>query len=454
MRKRQLVRLAPSVIFLAIVSTAWFSPVIQTEANGEISPSAIAMPRPPTTTIPVTIPRTTVPLTIPVTTIPVTTIPLIVPTSVTIPIVPTSVTIPEIPTSLPASVTIPEIPTSLPVGATIPEIPTSLPASVTIPDIPSSIPTSITIPNIPSTITIPKIFSSIPARVTIPSVLSSILSSVSIPGIPSSLPSSITIPNIPSSLPESIVIPDVSLPTTLDDELINSLSSDLLTDEEVASVVAEITENVVLTNDQATVLATSIKVLENLGLKKVAQVFRSIDTGNITEEQGEKIVETVQVANKKVRRSFEENVNVFAGKFDSYVPLNSKINVEDRRTVVAVSVVSTAALTSMGVKGAMPMGGGAPGGGGSAELAEAFKSESSRIRRISKYKYENGRRVVDKKNFSKKLILSIMQNSFTLVGFIVVYLTLSGSVRTIAGLATLIAFFSTLYIDMREGEED
>jgi hypothetical protein len=247
------------------------------------------------------------------------------------------------------------------------------------------------------------------------------------------------------------VIPDVSLPTTLDDELINSLSSDLLTDEEVASVVAEITENIVLTNDQATVLATSIQVLENLGLDKVAQVFRSIDTGNITEEQGEKIVETVQVANKKVRRSFEKNVNVFAGKFDSYVPLNSKINVGDRRTVVAVSVVSTAALTSMGVRGAIPMGGGGvPASGGSAELAEAFKSESNRIRRISKYKYKNGRRVVDKKNFSKKLILSIMQNSFTLVGFIVVYLTLSGSVRTIAGLATLIAFFSTLYIDMRE----
>ncbi len=96
------------------------------------------------------------------------------------------------------------------------------------------------------------------------------------------------------------------------------------------------------------------------------------------------------------------------------------------------------------------MGGGAPVSGGGAELAEAFKSESNRLRRISKYKLINGRRVVDKKNFSKKLVFSIMQNSFTLVGFIVVYLTLSGSVRTIAGLATLVAFFSTLYIDMRE----
>jgi hypothetical protein len=108
----------------------------------------------------------------------------------------------------------------------------------------------------------------------------------------------------------------------------------------------------------------------------------------------------------------------------------------------------------MSMRSTMPMGGGVPGSGGSAELAEAFKSENSRIRRIRKYKFIDGKRVVDKKNFSRKLVLSIMQNSFTLVGFIVVYLTLSGSVRTIAGIATLVAFFSTLYIDMREGDED
>ena len=433
MASSRLIRLAPSILFLVIVFSAWFSPVIKTQANGTMSPTAIAMPRPPTSTIPVTIPRTTVPLTIPATTVPL-----------TVPV--TTVTIPEIPTSLPASVTIPEIPTSLPASVTIPEIPSSIPTSITIPNIPSSLPTNITIPKTLSRITIPKSLSSLAASITIPKSLSSLPGSITIPENLSGM----TIPSIPSSLPESIVIPDISLPTTLDDELINSLSSDLLSNEEVASIVNEITENIDITNDQAAILATSVKVLENLGLKKVAQVFRSIDTGNITEAQGEKIVETVQVADKKVRRSFEKNINIYAGKFDTYVPLNSKIDVEDRRTVVAVSVVSTAALTSMGVKGAMPMGGGAPAGGGSAELAEAFKSESSRIRRISKYKYENGRRVVDKKNFSKKLILSIMQNSFTLVGFIVVYLTLSGSVRTIAGLATLIAFFSTLYIDMRE----
>jgi len=228
------------------------------------------------------------------------------------------------------------------------------------------------------------------------------------------------------------------------------LSSDALTPVEIASIVEKITETVSITNDQATALASSSQVLENISGSQADQIFSAIDSGEITDAQGEAIVETVQGASKTVRRSFEDELNIFEGQFDTYVPLNSKMNVEDRRTVVAVSVVSSATLASMSIHGAVPVGGGVPASGSSAELAEAFKSESNRIRRISKYKYKNGRRVVDKKNFSKKLILSIMQNSFTLVGFIVVYLTLSGSVRTIAGLATLVAFFSTLYIDMRE----
>ena len=239
--------------------------------------------------------------------------------------------------------------------------------------------------------------------------------------------------------------------TVWSSETIDSLNSDALTPVEIASIVEKITETISITNDQATALATSSQVLENVTGSQADQIFSAIDSSEITDAQGEAIVETVQVASKTVRRSFEDELNIFEGQFDTYVPLNSKINVEDRRTVVAVSVVSTASVATLGVRGAMPVGGGGmPASGGSAELAEAFKSESNRIRRIRKYKYINGRRVVDKKNFSRKLVLSIMQNSFTLVGFIVVYLTLSGSVRTIAGIATLVAFFSTLYIDMRE----
>ena len=302
-----------------------------------------------------------------------------------------------------------------------------------------------------------------------PSSTSGVTSSVPtgpITNIPS--PTLATTPSVPSgpitNFPSSTFGGSSSVPTgpitnfpsttVWSSETIDSLNSDALTPVEIASIVEKITETISITNDQATALATSSQVLENVTGSQADQIFSAIDSGEITDAQGEAIVETVQVASKTVRRSFEDELNIFEGQFDTYVPLNSKINVEDRRTVVAVSVVSTASVATMGVRGAMPMGGGAPAGGGSAELAEAFKSENSRIRRIRKYKYINGRRVVDKKNFSRKLVLSIMQNSFTLVGFIVVYLTLSGSVRTIAGIATLVAFFSTLYIDMREGDED
>ena len=235
------------------------------------------------------------------------------------------------------------------------------------------------------------------------------------------------------------------------DSFVNVLESDTVSEEQVASAVDAILEDD-LAETQAEILAQSEKVLTSIDGDQAAEIFAAIELDSLTDAEGAEIVGAVQNADDDVRGAFENELNIFEGQFDTYVPLNSKINVADRRTVVAVSVVSTTALASMGMRGAMPMGGGAPAGGSSAELAEAFEVESNRIRRISKYKYKNGRRVVDKKNFSRKLILSIMQNSFTLVGFIVVYLTLSGSVRTIAGLATLIAFFSTLYIDMREEE--
>jgi hypothetical protein len=246
------------------------------------------------------------------------------------------------------------------------------------------------------------------------------------------------------------------------DDFVDVLDADTISEEQVSSAIDAILEDE-LSDTEAESLAQSERVLESIDEDQAVEIFAAIELDGLTDAEGAEIVDAVQNADDDVRGAFEDELNIFEGQFDEYVALNSKIDVGERRTVVAVSVVSTVAVASIAaavpppmgggapaVRGAMPMGGGAPVGGGSAELAEAIKTESNRIRRISKYKYLNGRRVVDKKNFSKKLILSIMQNSFTLVGFIVVYLTLSGSVRTIAGLATLVAFFSTLYIDMRE----
>jgi hypothetical protein len=250
-----------------------------------------------------------------------------------------------------------------------------------------------------------------------------------------------------SSVLESVL--DEPLSEGQFDDFVDVLDADSISEEQVSSAIDAILEDE-LSDTEAESLAQSERVLESIDEDQAVEIFAAIELDGLTDAEGAEIVDAVQDADDDVRGAFEDELNIFEGQFDEYVPLNSKIDVGERRTVVAVSVVSTAAVASMGVRSTMPMGGGVPASGGSAELAEAIKSESNRMRRISKYKYLNGRRVVDKKNFSKKLVLSIMQNSFTLVGFIVVYLTLSGSVRTIAGLATLVAFFSTLYIDMRE----
>jgi len=250
-----------------------------------------------------------------------------------------------------------------------------------------------------------------------------------------------------SSVLESVL--DEPLSESQFDDFVDVLDADSISEEQVSSAVDAILENDI-SETEAESLAQSETVLESIDGEQAVEIFAAIELDSLTDAEGAEIVDAVQNADDDVRGAFEDELNIFEGQFDTYVPLNSKIDVGERRTVVAVSVVSTAAVASMGVRSTMPMGGGVPASGGSAELAEAIKSESNRMRRISKYKLINGRRVVDKKNFSRRLVLSIMQNSFTLVGFIVVYLTLSGSVRTIAGLATLVAFFSTLYIDMRE----
>ena len=155
----------------------------------------------------------------------------------------------------------------------------------------------------------------------------------------------VVLPSIPTG-------PITNFPSTTvwSSEIIDSLNSDALTPVRIASIVEKITETISITNDQATAFAASSQVLENINGNQADQIFRDINSGEITDAQGEAIVETVQIASKTVRRSFEGELNIFEGQFDNYVPLNSKINVEDSRTVVAVSVVSTAALTSMGVR--------------------------------------------------------------------------------------------------------
>lgn len=91
--------------------------------------------------------------------------------------------------------------------------------------------------------------------------------------------------------------------------------------------------------EQALALATSVEALQELTPTQAEEVFDSVDVGELTDEQAEALVEAVQEAPEEVRAAFESEINIFGGKFDSYVPLGSTVNVKTRKVIVAASGV-------------------------------------------------------------------------------------------------------------------
>lgn len=120
--------------------------------------------------------------------------------------------------------------------------------------------------------------------------------------------------------------------------VVDILENDSITEEQVASAVDSVLEAGV-TEDQATKLATSAKVLESIDADQATEIFDTIETGQLTETEAAAIVEAVQEAPDEVREAFEEELNVFEGAFDEYVPTGSEISVSERRVVVAASAV-------------------------------------------------------------------------------------------------------------------
>ncbi len=167
-------------------------------------------------------------------------------------------------------------------------------------------------------------------------------------------------------------------------EVIGILEGDSVTEEQVSSAVDSIIENGI-TEDQATELATSEKVLESISADAAAEIFNEIPVDELSDEQGQQIVEAVQNAPTEIKEAFEEEINVFDGAFDTYVPTDSSISVGERRTVVAVTVVSSviavsaAAAPSSGPSS--PGSGGSSGGGGGAPSGGSSDGGKPRRRR-------------------------------------------------------------------------
>lgn len=156
-----------------------------------------------------------------------------------------------------------------------------------------------------------------------------------------------TITIVPTTTTTSTIIPTTITTTTttlapvltpmVDAEvsaLVNAISN--LPQSEIKAAVESIIEKGV-SAEEATILATNPEVLQSVTADEATEIFDAVEVSDLSDTQAENLIEAVQSASEEVRSAFEEQINVFGGKFNKYVPVGSKINVGQRRVLVAAS---------------------------------------------------------------------------------------------------------------------
>lgn len=74
--------------------------------------------------------------------------------------------------------------------------------------------------------------------------------------------------------------------------------------------------------------------------ENVVELVANID--DLAPEQITELVNALNEADTSVKKTFEEEVNVYSGEFDNYVPADSKIPVGERRVLVAIGATALA----------------------------------------------------------------------------------------------------------------
>jgi hypothetical protein len=171
--------------------------------------------------------------------------------------------------------------------------------------------------------------------------------------VETSLPPTTTLPQIETTIPSTTTtlvattVPQTVPPTTtsvvVPETTTTSTVPVIIPSTTTVPPVITITQD--LKPEEALAIILLADALQNLTSDEATKVFESLEVSELTDEQAEKLIESVQSAPDSVRASFEEEVNVFGGKFDSYVPLGSNISVGQRKVLVAASAVLFVAPT-------------------------------------------------------------------------------------------------------------
>ena len=159
------------------------------------------------------------------------------------------------------------------------------------------------------------------------------------PQAPETFPIPDTAPPPPDTAPAP---PDVKEALTVEqfDAVIEQLSE--ATEEQIVALVDDlITKD--LDTSQAAAFVSSPEVLAAITSVQAEALFDEISTDELSVEQAAEVVAAVQDAPAEVREAFESVLNIFSGFADSYVPVDSRIPVSERRALVALGAVLLAA---------------------------------------------------------------------------------------------------------------
>ncbi len=145
---------------------------------------------------------------------------------------------------------------------------------------------------------------------------------------------------------KAILEPAISIETNetgeISPEVFNQIL-DEIADAEPEKVVA-IVEAILATNisqQQAVELVVSPVVLEAVTEEQAEAIFETIVPEQLTEAQAEEISEVLSEAPTKVKKAFQNVIDIFGSQFESYVPTGSNIPVSQRRSLVAIGGLLT-----------------------------------------------------------------------------------------------------------------
>lgn len=152
--------------------------------------------------------------------------------------------------------------------------------------------------------------------------------SSSAPSATAPTPTSIQNPSTTSTLPSTTALETPPIPSTIP----TTTSTTSTTTTVPAPVLAS-----------GEVLAEILATLDTITEDDAEELFAALDEAALTPAEGDALVAAVQDAPVSIRALFEDQVNIFAGATDSYIPLGSTVPVGTRRVII----ITTGLLVAM-----------------------------------------------------------------------------------------------------------